>query len=287
MQHRSSKNEGITERKKLTTRSGGVGWSMRSLLPPFTTCTPTCNPYPTPLCALRCHMPPRHHRPLHTATALYTPPPPSTRRRYPLHTAAAALYTPPPLPSTRRHCCPLCATPTAPMCHCRPHHQPLPLCAAPPLPMAFMHAPRAARAPWGAHCRRTCLTHVHTSYTGPCATPLCPPCLGPIPGPIRGHALCLSPHHIRPRLLGPIHSCAPCLSPHRVRPRLPGPICGCAPHLSPCRVRPRLLGPIHGHATRSCDRVRVTFVCHWVAHTHRESMGNCRYTVDTLYEHVW
>ena len=41
------------------------------------------------------------------------------------------------------------------------------------------------------------------------------------------------------------------------------------------------------HLTRLHDRICVVFVCHWVAHTHRESMGNCIYTVDTLYEHVW
>ena len=41
------------------------------------------------------------------------------------------------------------------------------------------------------------------------------------------------------------------------------------------------------HLTRSRDCIRVTFVCHWVAHMHRESMGNCIYTVYTLYEHVW
>ena len=192
-----------------------------------------CNPYPTPSCTLRRRVPPRHHHPLHAATTLYTLPPPSTcpRRR------------------------PLRATPAAPMCHHQPHHWPLPLCVAPPLSVAFVHMPRAAWAPQGAHCHCMCLAHVHTSHMGPHATPLCPPCLSPIPGPICGGALRLSPH--------------------RMHPHPPGPICGCAPRLSPCRVRPHLLGPIHGHATRSRDRVRVAFVCHWVAHTHRESMGNC------------
>ena len=37
--------------------------------------------------------------------------------------------------------------------------------------------------------------------------------------------------------------------------------------------------------TQSRDRTRVAFVCHWVAHTRREGMGDCTYTVDTLYEH--
>ena len=36
---------------------------------------------------------------------------------------------------------------------------------------------------------------------------------------------------------------------------------------------------------QSCDHARVMFVCHWVAHTQREGMGDCTYTVDTLYEH--
>ena len=135
------------------------------------------------------------------ATAL---PPPSTRRRCPLHAGAAALYVPPPLPST---CCcrrPLHATPTAPMCHHWPHHRPLPLRAAPPLSVAFVHMPRAARAPRGAHCRRMHLAHVHTSHTGPHTTPLRPPCLGPVPGPICGRAPRLGPHCIRPCLPGPI-----------------------------------------------------------------------------------
>ena len=203
-----------------------------------------CNPYPTPSCALHHCVPPRHHHPLHAAATLYMPLPPSTHRR-------------------RRR---LCATPAAPTCHRRSHHWPLPLRAVPPLSVAFVHAPHAARAPRGAHCRRTRLACVHTSHMGPRATPLHPPCLSPIPGPIRGHA--------------------PRLGPHRVRPRLPGPIHGCAPRLSPCRVRPHLLGPIRGHATRSHDRVRVTFMCHWVAHMRRESMGDCTYTLDTVYEHV-
>ena len=206
--------------------------------------------------------------------------------RRPLH-AAATLYTPPLLPSTHRRRCPLCATPAAPMCHHQPHHRPLPLHAAPPLSMAIVHAPRAAWAPLGAHCRRMHLTHVHTSHTGPRATPLRPPCLSPVPGPIHGRAPHLCPHCVRPCLPGPIHGRALHLGPHCVRPRLLGPIHSCAPRLSPCCVRPRLLGPIHGHATRSHDRVRVVFVCHWVAHMHRESMGNCSYTVDTLYEQVW
>ena len=225
-----------------------------------------CNPYPAPSCALRHRMPPRRRRPLHAAAALYIPPPP---------------------PSTLRRRRPLCATPTAPMCHHRSHHWPLPLCAAPPLSVAFVHTPCAARAPRGAHCHRTHLTHIHTSHMGPRATPLHPLCLGPVPGPIHGHAPCLGPHRVHPHLLGPIRGHAPRLGPHRVCPCLPGPICGCAPHLSPCRVRPRLLGPICGHATRSRDHVCIALVCHWVAHTHRESMGNCRYTVDTLYEHFW
>ena len=33
------------------------------------------------------------------------------------------------------------------------------------------------------------------------------------------------------------------------------------------------------HLTQSRDHVRVAFVCHWVAHMHRESMGNCIYTI--------
>ena len=37
---------------------------------------------------------------------------------------------------------------------------------------------------------------------------------------------------------------------------------------------------------QSCDHAHVMFVCHWVAHTCRESMGGCKYSVDTLYEHV-
>ena len=35
---------------------------------------------------------------------------------------------------------------------------------------------------------------------------------------------------------------------------------------------------------RSHDRVRVAFVCHWVAHTQREGMGDCICTVVTLFE---
>ena len=134
--------------------------------------------------------------------------------------------TVPPPPSTRRHHHRLRATPAASMCHRRSHHWPLPLHAAPPLSVAFVHAPRAARAPRGTHGRHPHLARVHTSHTGPCATPLFPPCLGPVRGPIRGHV------------------------------------------------------------TRSRDRVRVAFMCHWVAHMHRESMGDCTYTLDTVYEHV-
>ena len=175
---------------------------------------------------------------------------------------AAALLS----PSTRRRCRPLRATPAAPMCHRRSHHWLLPLHAVPPLSVAFMHTPRTAWAPRGAHCRRTRLACVHTSHTGPRTTPLHPLCLGPVPGPTRGRA--------------------PRLGPHHMCPRLPGPIRGCAPHLSPCCMRPRLLGPIRGHVTQSRDRVCIAFVCHWVAHTHRESMGDCTYTLDTVYEHV-
>ena len=36
---------------------------------------------------------------------------------------------------------------------------------------------------------------------------------------------------------------------------------------------------------RSRDCVHIVFVCHWVAHTRREGMGDCTYTVDTIYEH--
>ena len=204
----------------------------------------------------------------------------------PIVCTAPSRATAPLPPSTRRRRHHLRATPAAPMCHRRSHHWLLPLRAAPPLSVAFVHAPCAARAPRGAHCHHTRLAHVHTSHTGPHATPLCPPCLGPVPGPIRSRALRLGPHRVCPRLPGPIRGRAPHLGPHRMRPHLPGPIRGCAPCLSPCRVRPRLLGPICSHATRSCDRVRVAFVCHWVAHTRRESMGDCTYTLDTVYEHV-
>ena len=51
--------------------------------------------------------------------------------------------------------------------------------------------------------------------------------------------------------------------------------------------------PHHAHSsmspppcpTWSCDHVHITFMCHWVAHTQRGGMGDCKYTVDTLYEH--
>ena len=223
-----------------------------------------CNPYLTLSCALRRCVPLRHHHPLHATAALYMLLPPSTCRH--------------------RH--PLRATPAAPMCHRRSHHWPLPLRVVPPLSVAFVHAPRAARAPRGTHCRHTHLACVHTSHTGPRATPLHPPCLGPVPGPIRSRAPRLGPHRVRPCLPGPIRGCARCLGPHCVCPCLLGPIRGCAPRLSPCCMRPCLLGPIRSHATQSRDRVRVAFMCHWVAHTRRESMGDCTYTLDTVYEHV-
>ena len=35
---------------------------------------------------------------------------------------------------------------------------------------------------------------------------------------------------------------------------------------------------------QSLDRVHVVFVCHWVAHTQREGMGDCICTVVTLFE---
>ena len=104
----------------------------------------------------------------------------------PVVCTALSRATAPPPPSTRHCRCPLHATPAAPMCHRQSHHWPLPLCAVPRLSMAFVHAPCAAWAPWGTHCHRTCLTRVHTSHMGPRATPLRPPCLGPVPGPIRG-----------------------------------------------------------------------------------------------------
>ena len=173
--------------------------------------------------------------------------------------AATALYMPLP-PSIRRR--PLCATPAAPMCHHRSHHWPLPLRVAPPLSVAFVHVPRTARAPRGTNCRHTRLARVHTSHTGPRATPLRPLCLGPIPGPIRGRAPHLGSHRVHPRLPGPIRGHAPHLGPHRMCPCLPGPIRSCTPRLSPCHVGPRLLGPIRGHVTQSRDRVCIAFVCH-------------------------
>ena len=74
---------------------------------------------------------------------------------------------------------------------------------------AFVYTSHAAQALWGTYGHPTHLTHIHISHIGLHATPLHPLCLGPVPGPICGHAPCLVPHHMCPRLLGPIHGCAP------------------------------------------------------------------------------
>ena len=225
-----------------------------------------CGVQPVP-CPVMCTAPSR-------AT---TPPPPSTRRHHPLH-AATTLYTPLPLPSPCHPRCPYVPLPVSP------------LAAASTCGAALVRGFRACTMHSPGPSGRTLLSHTshprpHVSH-GPTRHPSAPPVSRPRPWPHPRPCPTLGPHRVRPRLPGPIRGHAPRLGPHRVRPRLPGPIHGCAPHLSPCRVRPRLLGPICGHAMRSRDRVRVTFMCHWVAHTHRESMGDCTYTLDTVYEHV-
>ena len=222
-----------------------------------------CNPYPAPSCALRRRVPLCHRHPLHAAAALYTPPPPPSLLCHPR--------------------CPYVPSPVSP------------LAAASTCSAALVCGLRACatRSPGPSGC--TLPSHVSrphpTSHTCPRATPLRPPCLGPVPGPIHSRAPHLGPHRVRPRLLGPIRGCALHLSPHRVRPRLPGPIHGCAPHLSPCHVRPRLLGPIRGHATRSRDHVCIAFASHSCATEWHTRIGSAwetvhTYTLDTVYEHV-
>ena len=213
-------------------------------------------PYPAPSCALCCCVPPRHHHPLHAATTLYTPPPPSTCRH-------------------RRR---LRATPAAPMCHRQSHHWPLPLRAAPPLSVAFVHAPHAARAPRGAHCRRMCLACVHTSHTGPCATPLHPPCLGPIPGPIRGHA------HVS----APIACALTSQAPSTAVPHVSAPIVCTLASRAPSAAVPHVSAPVTctltswaPSAAMRCDHVTMfaSRSCATGRHTH---IGRAWETVHTL-----
>ena len=216
-----------------------------------------CNPHPAPSCALCRRMPLRHRHPLHAATTLYTPPPPPS------------------------------------LCHSRCPYVPLPvspLAAASTCGAVLVRGLRACATRSPGPSGRTLPSHTsrprpHLSH-GPTRHPSAPPMSRPRPWPHPRPCPRLSPHRMRPHLPGPICGRAPRLGPHRMRPRLLGPIHGCAPHLSPCRMCPCLLGPIRGHATQSCDLVRITFVCHWVAHMRRKSMGDWTYTLDTVYEHV-
>ena len=216
-----------------------------------------CNPYPAPSCALRCCMPPRHRRPLHTT--------------------AATLYTPPSPPST--HCChcPLHATSTAPMCHRRPHHWPLPLRVAPPS-VAFMHMPHAARAPWGAHCCRTRLAHIHTSHMGPCTTPLCPHVLAPS----------LAPSVAVPCVLAPIACALASLAPSAAMPHVSAPIVCALASWAPSMAVPHISAPVTCalaswalSAAMRHDHMTVFTSCSCATGWHT-CIGRAWETVDTL-----
>ena len=92
-----------------------------------------------------------------------------------------------------------------------------------------------------------------------------------VPGPtLTSHAPFACPGPLS-HLLAPTVFSAPLLTLSSHLSRIPAPIC--MPLPPPMRL------------TRSCDCVHVVFVCHWVAHTRREGMGDCTYTGDTLYDH--
>ena len=159
-------------------------------LPPFTTCTPTCNAYPTPLRAT-------------------TPPPPSTRRCRPLHAATAALYTPPPPPSP-----------------CHPHG-PLPLCAITGLTTGCCLYMQRRPCPWpsctrhahpgplGVHIAVARVSPVFTPLTRAHAPPLCSP---------RVSSPSLAPSAAVPRVSAPIACALASRAPSVAVPHISAPV---------------------------------------------------------------
>ena len=175
--------------------------SLVPLLPPFTTCTPTCNLYPAPSCALCRHMhctvvcivpscalrrrvPLHCCRPLHAAAALYTPllPPSTCCHRRPLYIAVAALSMPPPLPL-----CTIAGLTTGCCLYVWHHPCPWPSCTCHVWP-----------GPLGVHIAIACVSPVSTPLTWVHAPPLCSP---------RISALSLAPSAAVPHVSAPI-ACA-------------------------------------------------------------------------------